>query len=64
MILTHTHTHTQAERARQEALATFGGTDLASVTVKKRDLREELHRDAQLMAQGEDCGHRVKRKTR
>ena len=54
----------QAERARQEALASFGGTDLASVAVRKRDLREELRRDAKLLEQGETCHNRVKHKTR
>ena len=54
----------QAERARQEALASFGGTDLASVAVKKRDLREELRRDAKLLEKGETSKNRVIRKTR
>ena len=54
----------QAERARLEALASFGGTDLASVAVKKRDLREELQRDVKLMEQGENKQNRVKRRSR
>ncbi|CAI8053101.1 hypothetical protein GBAR_LOCUS29043 [Geodia barretti] len=55
---------TRAERARLEALASFGGTDLASVAVKKRDLREELQRDVKLMEQGENKQNRVKRRSR
>ena len=61
---THTHTDTQAERARQEALASFGGMDFSSVTVRKRDLRDELRRDAQVTKEGQDGGNRVKHKTR
>ena len=35
-----------------EALASFGGSDLASVSVRKRDLRSELKRDAERMKAG------------
>ena len=38
---------TQAERARLEALASFGGADLGSVRVRKIDLRAELKRKAE-----------------
>ena len=39
--------HSQAQRAAMEALASFGGTDLSSMQVKKRDLKTELKREAE-----------------
>ena len=32
-----------------EALASFGGSDLGSVNVKRRDLREELKKETELL---------------
>jgi len=46
-----------------EALASFGGTDLGSVEVKKRDLRSELKRESERMRKGEE-GQPRSRKTR
>ena len=40
----------QAEQAAQEALAAFGGADLGSVSMKKRDLRSELQSEIQSRA--------------
>lgn len=37
----------QAERARLEALASFGGSDLGSIQVRKRDLHADLKRKAE-----------------
>ena len=34
-------------------MAAFGGSDLASIPVKKRDLRDELRRDAERDAERE-----------
>lgn len=45
--------HSQAQRAAMEALASFGGTDLSSMQVKKRDLKTELKRDAEKLREEE-----------
>ena len=39
----------QAQLAAMEALASFGGSDLGSVSVKRRDLRDELKRETELL---------------
>ena len=39
----------QAQLAAMEALASFGGSDLGSVSVKRKDLRDELKRETELL---------------
>ena len=39
----------QAQLAAMEALASFDGSDLGSVNVKRRDLRDELKRETELL---------------
>jgi hypothetical protein len=43
----------QAERATREALASFGGTGLGSIAVRKIDLHNQLKREAEKMKDGE-----------
>lgn len=43
------YTSYQAQLAAMEALASFGGSDLGSVNVKRRDLREELKRETEVL---------------
>lgn len=49
MVVTWLCLFLQAERATQEALALFGGSDLGSMAVRKVDLRKQLKREADKM---------------
>lgn len=43
----------QAEKAAKEALASFGGSGLGSIPVRKIDLRRQLKREAEEMKEKE-----------
>ena len=44
----------QAERAAKEALESFGGSDFASIPVRRIDLRSQLKREAEKQKKGEE----------